>query len=297
MMFHYLQQAWRRREAKPGLPAEIEADRGFDYAELASRCRTQNEFNRLRIALENILTPAEIAGIAKLAVPAKSAERTQAWLDRLRKWQPNLFEAPQGYERRSTSRRFSFYQQPGGELRDKCLLVAFAGNAGRMMMPVCVFLQFVDSRLWDVVVVKKPASGSHFRGVEGSADDFPGLVRHLETTFRPDAYRQAVTLGTSSGGFCALWAAALMGAMRGISAGGCPPRTLPNLMLGNRPAQATDFCMVYSESAPFDHDAALALRGLFGGRLRPVADVEGHSVLGQLMKRGRFAEFLGEMLG
>jgi hypothetical protein len=87
-----------------------------------------------------------------------------------------------------------------------------------------------------------------------------------------------------------------MGATRGISAGGCPPRTLPDLRLAELPAPATDFCMVYSEGARSDHDAALALRGLFGGRLCPIADVEGHSVLGQLMKRGRFGEFLDEML-
>ena len=46
-----------------------------------------------------------------------------------------------------------------------------------------------------------------------------------------------------------------------------------------------------------DYQAALSLLDLFGGRLRPVTEVDGHNVLGRLMKRGQFAEFVEEMLG
>ena len=66
-MFHFLQQArhWRMKRELNRLHIEL-AGR-FDYLRRASRCRTQNEFNRLHIELENILTPLELAGIAKLA--------------------------------------------------------------------------------------------------------------------------------------------------------------------------------------------------------------------------------------
>jgi hypothetical protein len=54
--------------------------------------------------------------------------------------------------------------------------------------------------------------------------------------------------------------------------------------------------MVYSADSPPDHRAALALQYLFGGRLRPVADVESHGVLGELLRRGGLAELLNEIL-
>jgi len=294
-MFSYLQQAFRRRAPRPGLTAEIDFNRASDFLAMALRCRTQNEFNRLRITLENILAPAEISAIAKLDLPPQVAERTRQWFDKLRKWQPDMLEAPQGYARHHLLPRLIFYRDTRIEPREKDLLVTFSGNAGRLMMPVCVFLQFMDSKSWDIALLKKPASGSHLRGVDKNADDFPGLVQFIETALHPRAYRRVMTLGASAGGFPALWAAALMGADRGISAGGSPPRTLPDLRLDDRGSKG-DFRMVYGAGSPPDYEAALVLKDLFGGRLHPVADVEGHSVLAELMRRGQLAEFLKDVL-
>ncbi len=295
MMFSYLQQAFRRRPPRPSLTAEIDFNRASDFLAMALRCRTQNEFNRLRITLENILAPAEIAAIATLDLPPETAERTRHWFDKLSKWRPDMLEAPQGYARQHLSPRLIFYRDTRVEPREKDLLVTFSGNTGRLMMPVSVFLQFMDSKSWDIALLKKPASGSHLRGVDKNADNFPGLVQFIETALRPRAYRRVMTLGASSGGFPALWAAALMGADRGISAGGCPPRTLPDLRLDDRGPRA-DFCMVYSAGSTQDSEAALVLKDLFGGRLHPVADIEGHNVLSELMRRGQLAEFLKDVL-
>jgi hypothetical protein len=296
-MFHFLQQArhWRMKRELNRLHIEL-AGR-FDYLRRASRCRTQNEFNRLHIELENILTPLELAGIAKLAKMSTSPEPSRLWLERIQKWKPELFESPQGYERRSFSRHVTLYQNPKGEAHDKGLLVAFSGDARRLMMPTSVFLQFVDSRMWDVVVLKKGSRNSYLLGLDSVATDFHGLVEYLQTTFTPAQYRRVMTLGTSSGGFAAAWAAFLMGADRGISVGGGPPRPLPALTAGDQPApDGVDLCYVYGMDCPQDHQAALLLLDIFGGRLRPVPDIDAHGVLSRLLKSGKLAEFLDEML-
>jgi hypothetical protein len=300
-MFHYLQQALRRLRPKEiillGIE-DIEPDGAFDYLKLASRCRTQNEFNRLHIGLENVLVPLELAYIAMLAKTSEIPEPSRLWLQRIgRKWTPEMFDTPQRYERRSFSRHVILYQNPERDVRNKGLLVAFSGNGRRMMMPISVFLQFLDSRLWDVVVLKKCARNSFLLGLEDVSTDFRGLVEFVETTVSSMQYRRVITLGTSSGGFAATWAAVLMDADRGISVCGRPPSQLPSLPMGYQEApHGADLCFVYGGDCAQDHLSALALLDLFGGRLRPVPDIDRHGVLGELLKRGQLAEFLDEML-
>jgi hypothetical protein len=296
-MFNYLHEALRRRGPKETIVPDMEPAGATNYLKLAWRCQTQNEFNRLHIELENICTPLELAGIAELAKSSKIPEPSRLWLEKIGKWTPGIFDAPQRFECHSFSAHVTLYQDPERSVRDKGLLVAFAGNARRLMMPVSVFLQFVESRLWDVVVLKKDGRNSYLDGMDSVATDFHGLVEYVKTTFSPVQYRRVITLGTSSGGFAAAWAALLMDADRGVSISGCPPRALPARVEDRRAKRhGVDLCYVYGmESAP-DHQSAIALLGLFGGRLRPVPDIDTHGALGRLLKRGQFAEFLDEML-
>lgn len=296
-MFHYLQQALRRRGPNEFIPLDIQPDNGFNYLKLVSRCRTQNEFNRLHIVFENILTPRELAGIGNLAKTSRFSKPSLSWLEKIRTWAPQLFDAPQEYERRSFSRYVTLYEDPKLDARDKSLLVIFSGNGRRPMMPVSVFLQFVNSRSWDVVVLKKCARNSYLLGLEGISADLPGLIECLRSTIASGRYQRVITLGTSAGGFAAIWAAVLLSADRGVSVGGSPPRPLPQSLRGDQgTASRADLCFVYGAGATADYQAALLLLGIFGGRLRSVPEVDKHSVLGHLLKRSQFAQFLDEML-
>jgi hypothetical protein len=293
-MFHYLQHALRWRAPNKLVRLPLEPENGFDYLKLASRCRTQNQFNHLHIELENICTPLELVGIAELAKTSKIPKPSHLWLEKIGKWAPELFKAPQRYERRSFSSQVILYQNPERNVREKGLLVAFSTEARRLMMPISVFLQYVDSRRWDVVILKKGAH-SWLLGLEG-VSDFRSVVEYVETTIASMQYRRVITLGTSVGGFAATWAAVLMGADRGISVCGCPPRLLPSSIADQLAPHGADLCFVYGRDSAKDHQSALALLGLFGGRLRPVPEIDRHGVLGQLLKRGQFADFLNETL-
>jgi hypothetical protein len=293
-MLHHLQHLWRSREPTEFIRYHLEHGKRVDYLKLASRCETQNLFNRLHIELENICAPLELVGIAKLP-KSDLPPPTRKWLRQLKKWEPDLFDAPQRYERRVFSWPMVLYQNPEHDVREKGLLVAFSCNARRLMMPIWLFLQFVDSSRWDVVVLKK-SGHSYLTGMEGISTDFPGLVAHVEAAIRPTQYRRVITLGTSGGGFAAIWAALLMGADRGISVCGCPPISLPPSMEDPRAPHEVDLWFVYGGAQEQDHRSALALLDLFGGRLRPVPGVDKHTLFGPLLRRDQFGEFLNEML-
>jgi hypothetical protein len=301
-MFDYLRTVQRKLQKKlrPRRRKEVvvfDIDGDFDYLELAARCRTQNEFNRLHIGLENVCTPGELAEIAKLAKARKGLAATRSWLKNYQMWTPELFDAPQRFERRAISRHMILYQSPERDACDKDLLVAFADNARRLLMPVCVFLQFLDSPSWDVVVLKKCSRDSYLLGLEDTSVDFSGLIEFIQTTLSPMQYRRVITLGTSGGGFAAILAAHLMGAQRGISIGGSPPKLAQSPTIGKqRASHRTDFCFVFASESAVDHQSALALLGLFGGRLCPVPGTHRHNPIGPMMKNGQFGEFIDEIL-
>ena len=268
----------------------------FDFVAVATACNTQNEFNRLAISLENSLTPQEIASIARLVFPSCMRERVDAWLRRLSRWEPELFAAPKPYQRRSIVSGVELYSDPRMGHNAKGLIVAFCGNAGRLMVPVCLFLQATDARLWDVLVLRAAAGQSYMAGIEGVADNFTDLVHHFETTQCMPEYRRVLTFGTSGGSFAALWAAVLLRAQRGIAVGGRAPPAKPLHLVTNHALHNGDHILVYGEKFLSDYEGALGLRDLFGGRLLPVPDIAQHNVLGHLMKHGLLAAFLEDVL-
>ena len=300
-MFDSLRKALRKLRKRLRLrprdkAAVFEIVGDFNYLELAARCPTQNKLNRLHIGLENVCTPRELAEIDKLARSRREFEATRLWLKKYQMWTPELFDRPQDYGRRTISRHVILYQSPEREACNKDLLVAFAGNARRLMMPVSVFLQFLDCRLWDVAVFKKCTRNSYLLGLEGISADFPGLVDFIETTLAPTKYRRVITLGTSGGGFAAILAARLMGAERGISIGGSLPKVAQSSTIGKqRASDRPDLCFVYASESAVDHQSALALLRFFGGRLCPVPGTS-HNPIGSMMKNGQFGDFIEEML-
>lgn len=296
-MFQFLQRALRSLRSDTFDRFDPEGAGGFDYLKLASRCGTQNSFNRLHIELENVCTPVELASVASLARHRRFPQQGRNWLEKLHRWKPELFDAPHPYQRRAFGRWIFLYQDPRSEPRNKGLLIAFTGNARRLLMPISVFLQFVDPVQWDVLVLTKNEDSSFLEGLEEISGDFPGLIEHVERTFSPTQYRRVITLGTSSGGFPAIWAALLVDAKRGISVGGFPPDPVPSGAARNKAAaRSPDLCYVYGGDFLHDYHSALVLQNLCGGRLLAVRDVGKHNVLGVLMKRGQLAEFLDQIL-
>jgi hypothetical protein len=276
----------------------------LDYAALASRCRTNNEFRRLHIDLENTLAPAELSVIKTFVDTQGPDAQGRAWLGALQKLSPSLLEKPQAYQRHVIAARATLYREPGSDIGKKGLLVAFTGVARRLMLPVCVVLQLIDSRRWDVVVLRKYGSKSFLSGLEDVPGDFAGLIRHLQRALRASRYRRRITLGTSGGGSAAIMAALLMGADRGLSICGSESKTRAGnwlrwrLRIGRVAASAfgRELWYVYGSDFAQDVQSAHLLRTLYGGELHPIPGADVHNVFSWLLERGRLAAYLEDLI-
>jgi hypothetical protein len=275
-----------------------------DYLPLALQCRTKNQFNLLHIAFENILAPIEFTHFTDLVVSQELPQGTHDWLRKIYGLSPGLFDAPQGFRRQALAENVLLYREPDRDVSGKSLLIGFAGNARRLMMPISIFLQCLDSRVWDVVLLRKGADqATYFAGVEGVAGSLPALVQYVESAVPAKTYGRIVTYGTSGGGLAAILAAKLMDAARGVSVSGAPPQApldpwlewqlaLRRAYAARRPV--LDY--VYGADCEIDRNSALSLQHMFGGRLHPVAGIVDHYALKPMLKSGQFPAFLNELL-
>ncbi len=274
------------------------------YLTLMAKCRTQNEFNRLHIGLETFLAPRELADIVRLADSASLPPPAVAWLEKARQASPALVDAPQSFRRRAVFTAATLYSDPEAATRGKRLAVMFKGIARRLMMPTPIFLQHIDAQHWDVVLLSTTQGASFVRGVDSTHRDVPSLVHHVASVIDPAQYKGVTTFGTSGGGYAGAWAAILMGAQRGVSVSGAPPRTSPEPTTGRRPVvyqpggepHGVDLRFVFGAGHAHDRQSALLLREIFGGELWPVPDVAVHNVLWKLLERGQLADFLNQAL-
>jgi hypothetical protein len=272
----------------------------LDYAALSSRCRTKNEFRRLHIDLENTLAPTELREIKKFIDTQDADAPGHGWVGELQKLSPELFEVPQAYQRRSLTSRATLYQDPASDVAERGLLVAFSGDARRLMLPVCVFLQLIDSRRWDVLVLRKNGKTSFLRGLEGVSSSLPGLIRYVQRAVAATRYRRTITLGTSGGGSAAIMAALLMEADRGVSICGSALKLRGGIWLrhrialGQRKAAAAgrELWYIYGSDCARDLQAARALLDRYGGELYPIPGADEHNVFRWLLERGQLAAFL-----
>jgi hypothetical protein len=102
-------------------------------------------------------------------------------------------------------------------------VLGFTGSSARLLMPTSVFLQHLDARRTDLVLIRYPAGQGFSRGIPGLAEGFGGSVERLRTLVRVDEYAACATLGTSGGGLAALMTAMQLGAAAALSVGGRGP--------------------------------------------------------------------------
>lgn len=269
-----------------------------DYLALARACRTQNQFNRLHIKIDEDCSPEEMAEIGARETDAYPAE-SRAWLAALREREPGMFDAPRPFDRRVLADRVTLYEGRGAPRGAKTLLIGFSGVTRRLMLPPSFILQALDAGAWDLLLLKR--TKSFLAGMDGVAPDFDGLLRYLETEIGVARYGRAVSLGVSGGGAPAVIAAMRMGLPRGVSICGVaaqetldlqPRRSRVSRLFRRGPS----LCFAYGADFPPDRDAALAMSAAWGGHRRPVAKAKRHNVLKFLHSRGRLGDFLKEVL-
>lgn len=223
------------------------------YRRVMRGCQTINQQNKIRITLENRMTPLELDTL-KSELPAAPTALKLFFgrsVKELRRKFPGMFKTwhqgfevtlsahkwveqldplyslsgkprPEPFVRHKLRSPLTFFET-SGDKANKILAICFAGNAQRMMMPMPVFLQHLNADCVDVAFLTDPRRHSFRRGVDGIAPNMELLINELKTLLRIEKYQGAVAIGTSSGGTPAVLTALKLGLDAGLSVGGNGP--------------------------------------------------------------------------
>jgi hypothetical protein len=224
------------------------------YQRSVRRCKTVNALNKVHIALENRMTPLELAVLQSACSPrcpsalipllartSKNLWRRFPWIFNVwrkragesvyvRNWIVNLARAcslsgktiPETFNRyRLSSNVVLFKSDRCGT--DRALAICFAGDAQRMMIPTPVFLQHVPAERVDVALIRDPSRNGFRSGIRGLADNFGTCISKLDDLLQIRQYRQAVSIGVSGGGLPAILTALKLGLDAALSVGGNAP--------------------------------------------------------------------------
>lgn len=281
-------------------------------AELA-RCTTANQLARFHITIENAYAPAEIGALIdglrrrRAAVPEGVVQWmavTEAMLLRDRpRYEP--------YVRHAVAAGATIYAAPGtdDERAARTLVVAFSGDANRLMMPIALFLQHLPAASHEVLLLVDRTRRFYLGGAAGVGDDMPSMVRGIERVARPTRFRRAVSFGTSAGGLAALWTGIALGFPRAVSVGGAVVEAVDERVqtqhfdigafdaLVRSAPTLPDIVLVSGESNERDTRKALMTAARLTARHVVVPGARKHNVLYEVWQRGdRLDALLAELI-
>jgi len=207
------------------------------YNRLVRGCKTHNQLNKLHIDLENRMTPLELEALRSELSPARHTWETlfrgrrttdpsptqELWVQNLHHLAANSGKpCPEPFVRYRLRRRVTLFTA-GGSRSGKTLAICFSGRAQRMMMPLPVFLQNIDSTQVDVAFMHDPTRNSYRLGIGGVADNLEASIDKLKDILRIEDYRSVVSIGTSGGGVPAVMSALRLNLDAALSVGGNHP--------------------------------------------------------------------------
>lgn len=283
------------------------------YVAEIMRRRTANLINQLHIALENMLAPGEVCALVDESrergtnLPAPAAH----WLGRMDTLLRGGGQAVQPYDRRTINKSAAVYAAPGTEAErsDRTVVIAFTGDAHRLMLPIALFLQQCPADRYEVLLLNDLRRSLYLRGIEGFGSDFPETLERIRTLVPAPSNGRIVSFGTSAGGLAAIWAAIGLGLARAVSVGGVTPDEIgervqtqglsasgfDEAIRGNA-GRLPEVLLVAGEQNERDGRKALSMAGRVPATLISVPDCANHNVLHVLWSRGELGPFLERVL-
>ena len=303
----------------------------IDYPALTKGCKTQNQFNRVHINLENVMTPSEFSALAADAQAGLLPDQATKWLDGWIALCPTLVSSPEPYIREEVSPTLTWLRpaRPSGS-RPR-VLIGFCGNADRLMLPLALVLQALPVAEWDVLrvtrssfvqkersdwsiqawlsklkvavkgdsVAGKGSTARHYLRPGRERADLKALVRHVRRVVDGVPPADIVCLGTSSGSNAALLVARLLRAHRCVTIGGRMTGAFDKLWsrrIGFYPKKGLDLIHVCGADHPSDLVNAQQLMAKLGGRLVAFQGVATHSIFHSLLQMDRFMNMLDPLM-
>jgi hypothetical protein len=280
------------------------------YRRRIGRCRTENQLNRIHIALENYMTPAEVRHFAAALAGDAPDSPSRRWIARLDGAMPVKRARPVEFERKAVLKGVSLYTAGIGSADQKTLIIGLAGRFLRLMLPTPWVLDCLNPALYDVLLMRDFSRLCFALGMPGLGGDVFEALSSLRRHVDPRAYRNAMSLGTSGGGAPAVIAAILLDLDRGIaispqdfhrdadplktrSGNGDPYAEL----LASRPRRFPELVLVCGADHQSDAAVATAMHGLVPSQLWKVKNCAQHGVFKWHLARGTLPALLAKVLG
>ena len=281
-------------------------------------CDTVREMNILGDAITVYTTPDELTGLLDRTrdqhfsrsefrvsrVPMMLLLKLARWRWR-RKLERDLgrSEWRGKWERSSVTPDAFLYGNPAVPTQDKILIIAFGGNAMRLMMPTYGILCNLDPARCELLLLKDPHKSHYSRGIEGMGKNLDAISLYLQDFVEKNRYRRATALGTSSGGIPALYTGVKCKWDRVIAVGAdrpdSPRHGITSMMLGELAGSVlpneTDVRFCFSAGNKRDHEAAVILSRIFPwSTIVAQKGCRTHNLLWEIYQADELGDFLAQ---
>lgn len=190
------------------------------YQETVGAFKSVNQVNKFQIDLGHALTPLEMYELLQFASNKDLPAASKDWLKALQ----GIFDRYRlplvPHTRVNIHEGVTLYKGRPQDGQERHLLVAFTGDARRLMVPIFVFLQECNMANLDVLLLADHSQRFYLDGIQGFAPSMDSLIKRIKSLYDKGNYQSLLSLGTSGGGLTALWTGIATQADMSISIGG-----------------------------------------------------------------------------
>lgn len=287
-------------------------------------CRSVKDFEAVRENLLNTLTLDELAAVVdclrtpprawaatfvsrlpwrrQAAEPARVAAALTAWQAQLRA-AAAMASRPR-WRRERLAPTALLYRRQAAAPSGRRLIVGFAGNHQRLMLPTHVILDHLPQQD-DLLLLSDPDRWHFAAGVRGIAATLPAVCEWLAARLSDLQYDSVATFGTSAGGLAAICAAHALGCPRAAAVGPDAPADHPpleaflrDLIAGPAARRPAAVILAYDPANRRDRAGSEALTTLLPTARPLIVTASGsHNTLRPAFAAGRLAPLLHDLLG
>lgn len=284
----------------------------MDLVSELRNCQKVSDFYRLRIIIENICTPSEVALIYSLS--SQFSLEVQSWLTQKYSDMEKGHEAPISYERKPCGPNAELYCYAGPHMGARQLLINFCGGYPfrPLAMPMAVFLQHVPIGGYDVLNLRDPLKSCFLQGVQGYADSLPALLDRIGQDFGGN-YQLVRCCGISAGAYATLMCAELLNVSKALVFSGSHPAYRKKMLASLLPQvpgilaklerllsngkRAGNLLLVHGANNAVDGKHAALLQQSFPRlAIGAIPDISSHLVPNVLLECGQLKAFLNAHL-
>ncbi len=279
------------------------------YRDTVCGLKSDNQIHQFHIALGHVVTPLEINGLVQAGKNQVLPQVANDWLEELavllRRYNGQLVS----HTRHTLHQGMTLYKGHPTPGQERHLLLAFTGDAMRLMTSIFIFLQECKLENLDVLLLSDRSRRFYLHGIEGFAPDIESLIGRLPTLYDKRDYRSVVSLGTSGGGLAALWAGIALNLDKAISVGG-PSHLYTDSRLASmdrpfagferlvesRKGNLPELVYTLGDQCEKDQQKLNELRTLVPMTVVRVEGCSEHNILHYLNRRGQHGAFMRNLI-